>query len=197
MKSFHKCTGLVTRDLKRQDINSYKFVVKSWKISSTFSWPYFLCFLHSRWVPSKITLHIIISLPWIPSSRIPFFFTSFPPSWLTLLDDIVPDFFLLLVSILPLSLPSSRSWFCPCSPNFHGTCSVLVKWHVTFHVATMSSLLNSICFFASTKIFTPWLRHSKCSMEYVFINGWYLSLIWFCCCGVFFHFSNVRRRDVS
>lgn len=66
MKSFPKCRALASRDLRRQDINSYKFVINSWKINSTFIWPYFLYFLYSPSVLPKITI-IIISLPWILS----------------------------------------------------------------------------------------------------------------------------------
>lgn len=75
------------------------------------------------------------------------------------------------MSILPLSLPSTRNWFCPCSPNLHGTCSAHMKWHVTFHKATMLCLLNSIWFFASTRMCTLWLRyvnaHGMCVCEWV------------------------------
>lgn len=180
MKSFPKCTALATRDLRRQDIDSNKFVIKSWKINSIFSWPYFLCFLHSPCVlPQNHCVHYHL-LPWI---ALDFLFPEFLSSSSTssapsrpkpdaLLHDIAPDFFfLLLMSILPLSLPYTRNWFCPCSPNLHGTCSARMKWHVTFHVATMLCLLNSIWFFAPTRMCTLWLRyvnaHGMCACEWV------------------------------
>lgn len=154
------------RDLRRQDIDSNKFVIKSWKINSTFSWPHFLCFLRSPCMLPKIPIYLFALDSLFPES-LSSLSTSPPPSRPkpdALLYDIAQDFFfLLLVSVLPLSLPSSRNWFCPCSPNFHGTCSALMKWRVTFHMATMLSLLNSIWFFTSTKICTPWLRCGKCS----------------------------------
>lgn len=101
MKSFPKCTALATRDLRRQDIDSNKFVIKSWKINSIFSWPYFLCFLHSPCVlPQNHCVHYHL-LPWI---ALDFLFPEFLSSSSTssapsrpkpdaLLHDIAPDFF--------------------------------------------------------------------------------------------------------
>lgn len=72
MKSFPNCTAQAIRDLRRQDIDSNKFVIKSWKTNSAFSWPYFLCFFCSSCVLPKTTVYIIISLPWILSFQNPF-----------------------------------------------------------------------------------------------------------------------------
>lgn len=99
------------------------------KINSASSWPYFLCFFHSPCALPEITIHLIISLPLIPSSQNPSLFCPHLP----LLQDLTQMLFsmmfswfcLPLVPILPLTIPTPSRWSCPCSSNLQGTCSVL------------------------------------------------------------------------